>query len=136
MLNLQIKYAVLNFGYAEDTYLSSLIMYNKYEPFTSDKQALKVLAQDLLSICKEKECSYISPNECCVKSRKNKKNNYCSKCGSSIKNVNINAADFSAWLLSLLPLTLDYIGSSDVDLTWELGHSPSELLKVSDTEVI
>lgn len=134
----EIQYAVLNFGYVESYRLGSLVLFNNGEPFTSEQEALKSLAEDLLAMYKE-DTGFNKPRRACC--RKHQDCKFCPECGLLIKEEQVYADDFQNWLVHLMERDLDSVGSLEDDVTerdivWELGYPARELIGAKPDTVL
>lgn len=159
----QIKFALLNFGYAEDAVMGNLVLYNAYGMFSSEQEAIQVLAEDLLAMYKLHTGYDDTERECCLINKKKKmtkdstENNFCAECGKSLSADNkIYAGNFCDWLQGLLTMTLNDFGYVDHEaqvlgsaypnpgsgtvgercVVWEMGYSAFELIGLSTEEVL
>ena len=120
-----IRYAILNFGYVESSRLGSLVLYCETGTFTSEQDAIKSLANDLLTMYKvDIGFPTTGIHSCC---REHLDCKYCPDCGTQIKRIEINRYDFEDWLIGLMLRDVDSVASLDqntlIGTEWTLGYS-------------
>ncbi len=124
-----IDTVILHFGYVERSKSASLICtLDKKLNFSSEEEALKSLAKDLLSKYKQDFMYDPADRFCCKKSLLDSENQFCPKCGSPLTKYKFSLDLFKDWLLSLLSMGLDDLGHNMYcegrELDWLIGDSP------------
>lgn len=138
MSDKQIRYAVLNFGFAESYRLGSLVLFNQDEPFTSEEVALNSLAEDLFAMYKQ-DSGFNEPVKSCCAANPDSK--FCPECGLLIGELEVHPDDFQEWLFALMERDLDSVlyledDVQERDVVWSLGTSASELVGLTSNEVL
>ncbi len=108
---------ILHFGYVEGARLSALICtLEEQVDFSSAEEAMLSLSKELLS-----------------KYKQDFPNDFCTKCGQTLKKLYLDLNQFKDWLVSLLSMDIDALGGEQGN--WLIGDSPSCLLGKNPEEV-
>lgn len=126
-------YAVLNFGYVESTGLATIVASHQSK-FPSEEDASADFAAMLLKKYKDNFANTVTLKKCCEKSSKISDNNFCSKCGRSLKAASFDQDEYREWLLSLGSMDLDSFGYDCEE--WEFGVSAIELTNLKSTDMV